>query len=294
MITKTPFHSFKFNFLEIETNDESGKLLETLPENGLAIIGTRYPQQKSFELLEKTMRDLRDSNLVIVSGFARGIDSRAHELAIENGLKTIAILGCGLNIDYPRENRALRKKILDHGGMMISPFDTEEPARPGNFLNRNQLIAYFSKAVWVVEAAAISGTLNTATHTGTLNRDLYATSCFPGDPFLEGNQRLISGEFSDKYPIAEPFFGVNSFIKTWAHLEKKIIPLRKIDRKSLSMVQKWILNLKHQQGECRIQSLMNFAIDHGLSPGDFYREYKKDMDAGKISENQAGIVDLVL
>lgn len=292
MIIRVPFHQFKFDSLEIETQDEGNTLINGLPETGLAIVGTRYPQQKSLDLVKKTIKDLRGSNLIIVSGFARGIDSHAHELAIENGLKTIAILGCGLNIDYPRENRALRKKILDHGGMIISPFDAWTSAIPRNFLSRNRLIAYFSKAVWVVEAAAISGTLNTAQHALELNRDLYVTSCFPGDPFFEGNQRLLSQEYSDRYPVGDSFFGVNSLTKTWKHLDLKPAAIKKINRKNLSRIQRWILDFKHEQGECRIQSLMNFATSQGLSPGQFYLEFKKELDAGTISEDQSGIVDL--
>ena len=292
MITQTPFHQFGFNFLEIETEDPSGTLLHTLPESGFAIVGTRYPQRKSFELLEKTMEKLRDSRLVIVSGFARGIDSRAHELAVECGLKTIAILGCGLNIDYPRENRTLRKKILNHGGMIISPFETEMPALPRNFLSRNQLIAYFSKAVWVVEAAAISGTLNTANHASNLNRDLYATPCFPDDPFFEGNQKLLSQKNTDRYPIADPFFGVSALAKTWSHLGAISNDQKKWDRKNMTKIQRWILELKHTQGECRIQSLMNLATSQGMSPGQFYLEYEKELNAEKFSEDLLGIVDL--
>ena len=182
MIIRVPFEKLGFKFLEIETREENNGLLQNLPDYGLGIVGTRYPQKKSFDLLEKTMKDLRSSELVVVSGFARGIDSRAHELAIENGLKTIAILGCGLNIDYPRENRMLRKKILDHGGIIISPYEPDSPAIPHHFLERNQLIAYFSKAIWVVEASAISGTLNTAKHAADQGRDIYATSCYPVTP----------------------------------------------------------------------------------------------------------------
>jgi DNA protecting protein DprA len=292
MIIRTPFHQFKFNFLEIETQEETSNLLNTLPENGLAIVGTRYPQHRSFKLLEKTMKDLQGSNLVIVSGFARGIDSRAHELAIENGLKTIAILGCGLNIDYPKENWLLRKKILNHGGMIISPFDSNTAALPHNFLNRNKLIAYFSKAVWIVEAAAISGSLSTAKHASDLNRDLYTTPSFPDDPFFEGNQKLLSHECPDRYPFSDPFYGINSLLNTWNHLKPKPNKVKKIDRKNMSRIQKWVLDLSHEQGECRIQSLMNHATSEGLSPGEFYLEFKKELDAGTISEDQQGKVHL--
>ena len=292
MITRSSFQQFNFNFLEIESENDSGSLLHSLPDQGLAIVGTRYPQQKSFELLENTIKDLAGSNLVIVSGFAKGVDSRAHELAIEHGLKTIAILGCGLNIDYPRENRVLRKKILDHGGMIISPFERDEPALPRNFLNRNQLIAYFSKAVWVVEAAAISGTLNTAKHASELNRDLYATPCFPNDPFFEGNQKLLSQQNSEKYPVADLFYSVNSFGKTWKNISMVNTIHKTTKRKNRSKIQNWILNLQFEQGECRVQSLMNFAISKGITAGQFYQEYEIELNSGKITENLLGIVDL--
>jgi len=301
MITRIPFDQPGFSFLEIESNDSDAgannvkDLLNSLPASGLAVVGTRYPQRRSFELLEKTFRELKDSGLVIVSGFARGIDSRAHELALEHGLKTIAILGCGLNIDYPRENRVLRQKILDQDGIIISPFDSGTEPIPRNFLHRNRLIAYFSKAVWVVEAAAVSGTLNTAHHASELNRDLYATSSFPNDLFFEGNQKLLSQRDSSKYPSAYPFFDAFSFGTSWNQL--KVIDSKnkkkKPDRRNISRIQKWILDLKHEQGECRIQSLMNFATTQGLSPGQFYLEFQKELDQKKITEDLLGIVDLV-
>jgi len=298
MITRIPFCLDGFNFLEVEANDtdhdghHANSLIASLPANGFAIVGTRDPQRKSFELLEKTMEELRGSDLVIVSGFARGIDSRAHELALEHGLKTIAILGCGLDIDYPRENRSLRNRILDHGGLILSPFEPGTSPIPRNFLNRNQLIAYFAKAVWVVEAAAISGTLNTARHASDLHRDLYATPSFPNDVFFEGNQKLLSEKDPNRYPTAHPFFDASSLGITWQHLRSVQGKKKKTTRTNITKIQRWILDLQHQQGECRIQSLMNFATSQGLSPGQFYFEYEKELSSGKISEDLLGIVDL--
>jgi DNA processing protein len=292
MITSTPFQKFGFNFLEIETQDEGGKLLNDLPEKGFAVIGTRYPQKKSLDFMQKTFSQLKNSNLVIVSGFAKGIDTWAHELAIENGLKTIAILGCGLNIDYPRENWALRKKILDHGGMIISPFESNQHPTPRSFLWRNELIPYFSKAVWVVEAAAISGTLNTAKHTSAQNRDLYATPCFPNDPMFEGNQKLLSQKQTEKYAVADSFYGAESLCKTWGSLQFKNDQKKKIDRKNLTRIQKWILDLKFDYGVCRVQNLMNHARTQGLTLGEFYFEYQKEVDEGKINEDLLGTVEL--
>ena len=293
MINRISFNNLGFNFLEIESANGELDLLDQLPESGLAIVGTRYPQRRSFELLEKTIKELKDSKLVIVSGFARGIDSRAHELAIEYGLKTIAILGCGLNVDYPSENRMLRKKVLDSGGLMISPYEVNTPAYPGNFLERNQLIAYFSKAVWVVEAAARSGTLNTANHASSMNRDLYATSCYPGDRYFEGNQKLLSQQDTDRYPIAEPFFNAITFCKSWNHLQPPKEKKKPFNRRKISRIQKWVLEIKESGGECFIQSLFSLAMNEGMAAGEFYREYQKEITEGRLKEDRLGLVDLL-
>jgi DNA protecting protein DprA len=292
MITHIPFHQENFPFLEIETENSPHLLLDGLSEKGLAIIGTRYPQHRSFELLEKTMQELRGSELVIVSGFARGIDSRAHELALDHGLKTVAILGCGLNVDYPRENRYLRKRILESGGMILSPFERDAPAYAGNFLKRNRLIAFFSKAVWVVEAGAISGTLNTAKHASELNRDLYATSCFPNDRYFEGNEKLLSQQRTDQHPIADPFFNTFSLCKTWGHLQPPVQSKKPFIRQNASRIQRWVLEIREAGGDCHLRTLSAVAINSGVQPSQFYREYLQELNEGKIKEDLHGRVSL--
>jgi DNA protecting protein DprA len=295
-------------FIDVASKSEEGfALLRKLPSLGLAIVGTRYPQRRSVELLEKTMQELRGTGLIIISGFARGIDSRAHELALEYGLKTIAILGCGIEVDYPQENRHLRHKILDAGGLLISEVESNCQPFKGNFVERNRLIAGFSSAVWVVEGAGVSGTLSTATWAMKAERDLYATSCFPNDPFYEGNQKLLSQKDTDRYPIARAFFAAHSFGETWNGLalpidqkkKKKGVDIfeeaaNKLVIEPKTRIQKWVVELKAEFGECQVQSLMNLAHSKGITLGSFYREYEQELKEGYIRESPLGRVELGL
>ncbi len=278
-------------FIDIETMDGDLSLIESLPNQGLAIVGTRYPQGRSVKLLEKTMRDLSGSGLVIISGLARGIDSRAHELALEYGLKTIAILGCGIDRDYPRENRILRNRILNAGGMIISQFEVGAEPYAGNFIERNRLVAGFASATWVVEGGAISGTLNTATWTIRMNRELYATSCFPGDHYYQGNEKLLSQRNNESYPIAFPFFSAESFSFLWPCLRKESQPKLRKTIVPKSTIQKWVLELKQAHGKCEVQALMNYAYAQGLTLGAFYLEFEKELDSGLITQDILGEVE---
>jgi DNA protecting protein DprA len=283
--------------LHFQSERDPRELLATLPEEGLAIVGTRYPQRRSFELLETVMRELRGSGLVIISGFARGIDSRAHELAIENGLRTIAILGCGLDLDYPRENRALRRRILESGGMMVSHFPYGTVALPRNFLERNQLIAGFARATWVVEAAEVSGTLNTAMWATRMNRNLYATSCYPGDPFFKGNEKLLSQQHPDRYPVAEPLFGAHSLATSWSFLAEGgqtelLVEPDPNPPRAETRIQAWVLELESEFGTCHVQTLMNHASSQGLTLGKFYLEFESEVESGRLIHSPDGRVQL--
>lgn len=280
-------HSF-----EVESQKPARATLGLLPENGLAIVGSRTPQRRSIHLLKESISKLKHSNLIIISGFARGIDSYAHEFAIENGLQTIAIIGTGLDIDYPKENKGLREKILSSGGLIVSPFAAKEPPLPGNFPKRNGLIAGFSKASWVVEAAEVSGTLNTANWAMNMNRQVFATPAFPNDPFYLGNQKLLSHRDTQRYPIAEPFYGPESLSSCWPELFNATPELR-LDFKQSNIrtrIPKWVVEIESEFGACPIQVLMNRAYEQGLTLGDFYREFEKEIQDGSILQVDEGHV----
>lgn len=184
-------------------------LLQRLPRRGFGVVGTRKPQAKTVAHMEKVFKELKNSELIIVSGLARGVDSKAHELALQSGLKTIAVLGCGLNHTYPYSNKYLRNRIVAEGGLIMSDYKPDTPPYPGNFLERNRWIPFLSQALWVTEAGAYSGSINTATHAYHSGKPVLVTPSFPGDPFFEGNDRLLLTE------PTQALINANSLIGIW-------------------------------------------------------------------------------
>ena len=129
-------------------------------KNNLAIIGTRHPTQYGLDATEKLVREV-GKNIVIVSGLAKGIDRCAHECALKNNNKTVAVLGCGINVCYPSENKDLYEQIAKEG-LIISEYPDLTPPKPEHFPFRNRLITMFSNALLITQAYTRSGTSITA------------------------------------------------------------------------------------------------------------------------------------
>ncbi len=166
---------------------------DTTENKYLAVVGARKNSSYGKEAVLKLIGGLRGYPIVIVSGLAIGIDSIAHETALENNLKTVAVPGSGLNEDvlYPASNRNLAKKILQNGGALISEFEPNFRATPYSFPQRNRIMAGISQAVLVIEAEKKSGTLITARLAVDYNRDVLTV---PGSIFskmTEGPHYLI-------------------------------------------------------------------------------------------------------
>lgn len=136
--------------------------IECLSKPCLAMVGTRKPTSFAQKLTERWAKTLADAGIVIVSGLALGIDGAAHQGALQGLAKTIAVLGCGLNVDYPPQHAALRRSIVDQGGCVISEYPPDTPPRPPHFPKRNRIISGLSEGVLVMEAAVRSGSLVTA------------------------------------------------------------------------------------------------------------------------------------
>lgn len=165
----------------------------TLPDDDLefvSIIGARRCSQYGSSVAYKLAKDLVKYNIVIVSGMARGIDSISQKGALDGGGYTIAVLGCGVDICYPPENRELMDKIIKHG-CVISEYPPGTPPIGKNFPSRNRIISGLSKITVVVEAGKNSGTFITAEQALDNGRDVFA---FPGNvtsPLSEGTNELI-------------------------------------------------------------------------------------------------------
>ncbi len=129
----------------------------------LAIVGTRHPTLYSQKVVSEVVRGLGSNRFVIVSGFANGIDTAAHTAALDFGYATIAVLGCGINVDYPRENIRLRERMITSGrGLLLSEYLPGTRPSPANFPKRNRILSGLAYATAVIEAAYGSGSLLTA------------------------------------------------------------------------------------------------------------------------------------
>ncbi|MBI1983211.1 MAG: DNA-protecting protein DprA, partial [Acidobacteria bacterium] len=148
--------------------------VKLLSQHAVAIVGTRRPSAYGSQVGHRLARDLAERRVVIVSGLARGIDSTAHRGALEaNNGKTVAVLGSGADVIYPRENRKLAEKIIETGAV-ISEFPLGTAPTPENFPIRNRIISGLSLGVVIVEAAEYSGSLITARLAVEQNREVFA------------------------------------------------------------------------------------------------------------------------
>lgn len=145
-----------------------------LSNPGIAMVGTRHPTPYGIGMAERLACDLATRNLVIFSGLARGVDTAAHRGAISGKGKTVAVLGTGVDVVYPKENSRLAEQILSLGGALISEFSLGTFAAPQNFPIRNRIISGISFGVLVVEAAEYSGTRITARCALEQNREVFA------------------------------------------------------------------------------------------------------------------------
>lgn len=139
----------------------------------IAVIGSRRPSPYGAAVSEKLSGELAAAGLVIVSGMARGIDTAAHRGALRAGADTIAVLGCGVDVVYPSENRKLAADIAEKG-LIISEFPMGATAFPQNFPIRNRIISGISSGVMVVEGAQYSGSLITARLALDQGREVFA------------------------------------------------------------------------------------------------------------------------
>jgi len=127
-----------------------------------AIVGTRKPTSYGVQITKRFSGELAIAGFTIVSGMALGIDTVAHEAALEAAGRTIAFLGCGVNVIYPQSNYVLYHEIIKNGGLVISEFPPEMTVLPGLFVSRNRLISGLSRGVLVAEGQKDSGSLITA------------------------------------------------------------------------------------------------------------------------------------
>jgi DNA processing protein len=159
-------------------------------ERAIAVIGSRKSSAYGVSVCGRLVRALVDQGFSIVSGMAKGVDAAAHWAALDSGGRTLAVLGTGVDVVYPKANRKLFERILDRGALLSEFLPGTEPFAK-NFPRRNRIISGMALGVLVVEAAERSGTMITVRTALEQGREVFAV---PGDvrsPVSRGTHRLI-------------------------------------------------------------------------------------------------------
>jgi DNA processing protein len=157
----------------------------------LSIIGTRNASGYGSDLVQKIVSEMASTDVVIVSGLASGIDTLAHEAALQFGLKTIGVMGSGFSKIYPSSNIKLVQKMIETGSTVMTEFDYNVYPDRVNFPTRNRIIAGISDATLVIESKIKGGSIITAMMAHGLNRDLFAVPGSIFDQNQEGCHDLI-------------------------------------------------------------------------------------------------------
>ncbi len=164
--------------------------LDRLKLPAVAIVGSREATRYGRDVATALARELSGVGVCVVSGFARGVDAAAHEAALEGPGGTAAVLGCGLDVDYPREHTRLKQALVARQ-IVLSEFPPGTEPHAGNFPVRNRVIAGLAAGVVVVEASRRSGSLITARLANDFGRDVFAVPGSIFSPTSLGTHELL-------------------------------------------------------------------------------------------------------
>lgn len=165
--------------------------IENLSLPQLALVGSRHPTHGGLQNTRLFTRHLVNSGFAITSGMALGIDSSAHQTALEAGGKTIGVMATGIDEIYPKRHRYLAHQLLAQGGTLLSEFPPRTPPRASHFPQRNRIISGLSLGVLVIEAAVKSGSLITANYALEQGREVFTIPGSIHNPQSKGCHRLI-------------------------------------------------------------------------------------------------------
>ena len=157
----------------------------------VSIVGTRHPSEYGREMARSIARGLAEQQITVVSGLAKGIDGSAHEGALAGGGRTAAVLGCGLNVVYPAENRSLYRAVVEQGGVLMTEYPMDAEPLTYHFPLRNRIIAGLSRALVFVEGRIRSGGMLTVGLALDAGREVFAVPGRVGFSVSEGPHAII-------------------------------------------------------------------------------------------------------
>jgi len=180
---------------------------EVLNTESIAVVGTRNPTQYGRQMAQFLTKRLVEQKLTIVSGLAYGIDTEAHKTCVNDGGRTIAVLGSGLDVIYPSVNRGLVKEIINTGGAVISEFPPGTQPDAGNFPVRNRIVSGLSLGTVVIESGKEGGSIITAKLALDQNREVFAV------PHNNTNLNGLGGNFLIKKGMAKLVQDVDDIVE---------------------------------------------------------------------------------
>lgn len=183
----------------------------------IGFVGTRKATSQGRVICERFMEGLKTKDVLVVSGLAYGIDSYSHKAALDSGLKTVGVLGHGLDRIYPAQNKKLATNMIDNGGLLTEFMTKTKPDRE-NFPKRNRIVAGMCDAIVVVESGIKGGAMITAGIANSYNRDVFAVPGRVNDEYSKGCNMLIK---STRAALAESAKDI-AYIMGWDDLKVDI------------------------------------------------------------------------
>jgi DNA processing protein len=199
----------------------------------LSVVGTRYPSEYGINVCKKFIEELSANKIPIISGMARGIDSLAHKTTLENNNITYAVLGCGVDVVYPPENKKLYDEIVEKGAV-ISEFEIGTGPDKVNFPRRNRVISGISIGTMIIETGIRGGSLITAEFALDQNKEVFAVPGYIYSKKSEGCNNLIKKGQAKLVNTVEDIFSELNY-KLDGFLNKDIVNLKEGEKPAIEL-----------------------------------------------------------
>ncbi|MFA6512742.1 MAG: DNA-processing protein DprA [Patescibacteria group bacterium] len=215
-------------------NGKQQAVKNLVPSLYFAIVGTRNPTNYGIQVARKFSYELAKAGFIIVSGLAYGVDTIAHQSCLDAGGRTIAVLGCGVNVVYPAANKRLSEEIIQTGGAIISEFPPNQYVLKGLFISRNRIISGLSRGILIAEGGEFSGSLITAKFAGIQGKDVFAVPS-PINSDMSRAPNLLIKQGAKMVTTVEDIYD---------EFDMKITPRKKEDiKKNLNEVEKSVFDI---------------------------------------------------
>ena len=224
--------------------------IELLKQPGIAIIGSRECTKYGEKIAERFSKELAECGIVVISGMAKGIDSFAHIGCIKGEGNTIAVLPCGTNHIYPKENINLYKRIIKKGGLIVTEYDEKQQADSNKFLERNRIVSGLSIGILVIEGGYRSGTSVTAKLAKNQGKHIF---CIPSS--LENCKGITPNKLIKEgaYLVTEIEDIINKYSNL--NLKKRQINTEKVEKIDINDEYKSIYNILNKEKEIHINEI---------------------------------------